>query len=105
MSQESNHSPIIYQAALKADLVHRLPQSIRSDCVELTCGSCQASLLGHGKLFTKTITSAKFAKRPVLVLCPTCLAQGTKDKDDLIYVYFHDPHMESLLARHEAEMN
>ena len=97
--------PILYAATEKAFGERHAPAEVVEQCVELECSSCKAAVLVVPESISETVLLSRKTGRPIAVLCMDCFKRATSKLSGVALLYYHHPKLESVLAKHHAEMN
>lgn len=97
--------PILYAATEKAYGERHAPAEVIERCVELDCSCCRTVVLVVPDAMSDTVLLSRKSGRPIAVLCMECFKRATANLSGVALLYYHDPKLQSLLAKHNAEMN
>src|SRR3954468_9548706 len=97
--------PILYAAADKAFGERHAPSRVIAECLELDCSCCNTAVLVVPAAMRETVILSQKSGRPIAVLCMDCFKRATANLAGVALLYFHDPKLQAVLAKHHAEMN
>lgn len=95
---------IVY-AATKVAHFRNAPADAMKRARELQCSRCGVKVMVVKECYDETVRVAELKRQQLSVVCMDCLGCATNDAEDVAVLHLVDPKIESLLARHHAEMN